>query len=119
MFAVKFDKGDFLGREALLRQREAGSDRRLLQFLLEDPMPLLYHDEPVWRDGVMVGRTTSGAYGHVLGGAVGLGYVRSGAMPMAEFVATGRYEIEVAGTRIGAKASLAPMWDPKGVRIKA
>lgn len=119
MFAVKFDKGDFLGREALLRQREAESDRRLLQFLLEDPMPLLYHDEPVWRDGVMVGRTTSGAYGHVLGGAVGLGYVRSGAMPMAEFVATGRYEIEVAGTRIGAKASLAPMWDPKGVRIKA
>jgi glycine cleavage system aminomethyltransferase T/glycine/D-amino acid oxidase-like deaminating enzyme len=119
MFAVKFDKGDFLGREALLRQREAGSDRRLLQFLLEDPMPLLYHDEPVWRDGVMVGRTTSGAYGHVLGGAVGLGYVRSGAMPMAEFVATGRYEIEVAGTRIGAKASLAPMWDPKGLRIKA
>lgn len=119
MFAVKFDKGDFLGREALLRQREAGSDRRLVQFLLEDPMPLLYHDEPVWRDGVMVGRTTSGAYGHVLGGAVGLGYIRSGAVPMAEFVSSGRFEIEVAGKRIGAKASLAPMWDPKGLRIKA
>ncbi|MFO0406761.1 MAG: glycine cleavage T C-terminal barrel domain-containing protein, partial [Labrys sp. (in: a-proteobacteria)] len=119
MFAVKFDKGDFLGREALLRQREAGSDRRLVQFLLEDPMPLLYHDEPVWRDGVMVGRTTSGAYGHVLGGAVGLGYIRSGAVPMAEFVSSGRFEIEVAGNRIGARASLAPMWDPKGLRIKA
>lgn len=119
MFAVKFDKGDFLGREALLRQREAGSDRRLVQFLLEDPMPLLYHDEPVWRDGVMVGRTTSGAYGHALGGAVGLGYIRSGAVPMAEFVSSGRFEIEVAGKRIGAKASLAPMWDPKGLRIKA
>ena len=119
MFAVKLDKGDFIGRDALLRQRDAGSDRRLVQFVLEDPLPLLYHDEPIWRDGVMVGRTTSGAYGHTLGGAVGLGYVRSGGAPMADFVATGRFEIEVAGVRIPARASLAPMWDPKSLRIRA
>ena len=84
-FAVKPDKakgrfGDFLGREAVLRMREAGLSRRLVQFLLADPQPLLYGNEAILRDGRVVGYLTSGAYGHHLGAAVGLGYVacRSG-----------------------------------------
>ena len=70
-FAVDYDKiGGFRGREALLKARELPRRRRLLQFRLTDPKPLLYHEEPIWRDGQLVGRTTSGMYGHTLGGSV-------------------------------------------------
>ena len=119
MFAVKLDKGDFIGRDALLRRRDSGATRRLLQFLLLDPDPLLYHDEPIWADGELVGRTTSGAYGHSLGGAVALGYVQGNQTTIASLVASARFEIEVAGRRIAAKASLAPMYDPNNLRIRA
>ena len=68
-FAVKFDKpGGFIGREALLKDREAGPAQRLLQFRLLDPQPLLYHNEPFWHEDALVGYVTSGAYGHTLGG---------------------------------------------------
>ncbi len=78
-FAVKFDKaGGFIGREALLRQKQTGVARKLLQFRLLDPEPLLYHDEPVWRGNALAGHITSGAFGHTLDGAVGLGYVDLG-----------------------------------------
>ena len=66
-FAVKTGKGDFIGRDAVLRKREAGLGRRLLQFRLSDPEPLLYHGEPILRDGRIVGHVTSGNYGHALG----------------------------------------------------
>ena len=119
MFAVKLDKpGGFIGREALLRQWQSGPGRRLVQFRLDDPEPLLYHDEPVWHGGSLVGRTTSGAYGHHLGGAVALGYVREDERPVAERVAGGGFEIEVAGRRIPATASLTPLYDPKNTRIR-
>ncbi|HYC15309.1 MAG TPA: FAD-dependent oxidoreductase, partial [Stellaceae bacterium] len=94
MFAVKLGK-DFIGRDALLRQRETRLTKRLLQFALDDPEPLLYHNEPIWRDGKLVGRTTSGAYGHHLGRAIALGYVHD----EAGVNASGRWEVEVAGVR--------------------
>jgi len=120
MFAVKLDKpGGFIGREALLRQRESGPGRRLVQFRLDDPEPLLYHDEPVWHGGRLVGRTTSGAYGHHLGGAIALGYVREDEGSVAERIAAGGFEIEVAGRRVPATASLTPLYDPKHQRIRA
>ena len=81
-FAVKFDKpGGFIGREALLKEKEAGSTKRLLQFRLTDPEPLLYHNEPIWHDDTLVGYVTSGAYGHTLGGAIGLRLRRYGQSP--------------------------------------
>ncbi|MDP3860947.1 MAG: FAD-dependent oxidoreductase [Phaeovulum sp.] len=119
-FAVATDKGGFIGREAVLRKREAGLTRHLVQFLLSDPEPMLYHNEPILRDGRIVGVLASGAYGHSLGGSVGLGYVpcthagESGAEMLAA-----RYEIEVAGQRIAARASLAPLYDPKSERPRA
>ena len=119
-FAVKLDKNlDFIGREALLRASERKLAKRLLQFALEDPTPLLYHNEPVYRDGRIVGRTTSGAYGHHLGRAVALGYVHDEAGIDAGYVRSGRFELEVAGRRFAASASLAPMYDPKGTRIRS
>jgi 4-methylaminobutanoate oxidase (formaldehyde-forming) len=118
MFSVKLNKGDFIGRDAVLRQRDAGVSRRLVQFLLKEPLPLLYHDEPIWVANTILGRTTSGAYGHALGGAVGLGYISDRLGPIADVVAGANFEIEVAGHRIGATASLQPMYDPTGAKIR-
>ncbi|MCH8925643.1 MAG: FAD-dependent oxidoreductase [Proteobacteria bacterium] len=119
-FAVRFDKNQpFIGRDALLGQKRAGVKKRLVQFALEDPEPLLYHNEPVLRDGEMVGYLTSGNYGHHLGRAVGLGYVGHPDGVDADFVDSGSYEIEVAGERFAARASLRPLYDPKAERVKA
>jgi 4-methylaminobutanoate oxidase (formaldehyde-forming) len=120
MFSVKLRKGvDFIGRDALSRTRETPATKRLLQFALLDPEPLLYGNEPIWLDGGIVGRTTSGAYGHTLGAAIGLGYVEHAEVAARGFVEAGGFEIEVAGRRFMARASVAPMYDPKGERIRA
>jgi len=118
-FAVKTDKGAFIGREAVLRKRDNGLTRRMLQFRLTDPEPLLFHNEPILRDGVIVGYLTSGNYGHALCGAVGLGYVpcRHAGETVKEML-TSTYQIDVAGRIVGAEASLSPLYDPKSQRIR-
>ncbi|SNR65281.1 GcvT family protein [Puniceibacterium sediminis] len=118
-FAVKTGKGcDFIGRDAVLQKRQEGLQRRLLQFRLTDPEPLLYHNEPILRDGVIVGHVSSGAYGHSLGGAVGLGYVPCAGEDLATVLGS-LYEIDVAGRRVRADVSARPMYDPEGARPKA
>ena len=118
-FAVDYDKiGGFRGREALLKVRELPRRRRLLQFRLSDPKPLLYHEEPIWRDGQLVGRTTSGMYGHTLGGSIALGYVVSEDAVNSAYVEAGVWEIEIAGERVPAFVSLKPMYDPHSTRMK-
>jgi len=116
-FAVKTSKPEFIGRDAVLRKKEEGLRNRMVQFRLTDPEPLLYHNEPVIRDGEIVGYLSSGNYGHHLGGAMGMGYVPC-ADESAEDVLASSYEIDVAGTRVKAEASLRPMYDPKGERAK-
>ncbi len=119
VFAVAFDKaGGFIGRDGLLRLRDALPKRRLVQFALENPEPLMYHEEPIWRDGVRVGRTTSAMYGHTLGSSVALGYVEHAAGVDADFVADGDFEIEIAGERYAARAALRPLYDPRGERVR-
>ena len=119
-FAVKFDKpGGFIGRKALKSQREAGLNKRLVQFLLGDPDAMLYHNEPIWRDGALAGYVRSAMYGHTLGGAVALGYIENPDGVDADYVNAGAYEIEIAGVRYPATASLRPLYDPKSERIKA
>jgi len=117
-FAVKPEKGDFIGREAVLSKREKGLTRRLVQFRLADPEPLLFHNESIVRDGEIVGTITSGNYGHYLGAAIGLGYVPCEGESEAEVLASS-YEVEVAGTRVGAEASLKAMYDPRAERVRA
>ncbi|NOX74535.1 MAG: aminomethyl transferase family protein, partial [Alphaproteobacteria bacterium] len=116
-FAVKTSKPDFIGRDAVLRKKENGLDARLLQFLLMDAEPLLYHNEPILRDGEIVGYLSSGNYGHTLGGAVGMGYVPCKGESVDEVLASD-YEIDVAGVRVKARVSLRPMYDPKSERVK-
>ncbi|MFC3613123.1 FAD-dependent oxidoreductase [Lutimaribacter marinistellae] len=117
-FAVKTDKPDFIGRDAVLRKKEEGLSARLLQFRLTDPEPLLYHNEPILRDGQIVGYLSSGAYGHHLGSAIGMGYVPCKG-ESAQDVLASTYEIDVMGSRVTAEASLKPLYDPKSERAKA
>ncbi|HMS97006.1 MAG TPA: aminomethyltransferase family protein, partial [Tabrizicola sp.] len=116
-FTVSRKKAAFLGRDAVLRKEEAGLDRKMLQFRLKDPEPLLFHNEAIVRDGKIVGPVTSGNYGHHLGGAIGMGYVPSKGQTDEDILGS-TYEIEVAGKRHAAIASLAPLYDPKSERIR-
>ncbi len=120
-FAVAFDKpGGFIGREALLRQKEAGVlTYRFVQFLLEDPEPLLHGGEPVYTNGNRIGHLEGGGYGYTLGSSVGLGFIEHEEGVTAEFVKSSQFEIEVVGQRYPAKASLRPMYDPKGLKVRS
>jgi glycine cleavage system aminomethyltransferase T len=121
-FAVAWDKrGGFIGREALLKQRESGPlKKRLVQVMLEGAdAPMLYHEEPIWRAGMVVGSMTSGGYGHRIGASLGMGYVRCEDGVSADWLAAEPLEVEVAWKRYPARAQLAPWYDPKGLRIKS
>jgi 4-methylaminobutanoate oxidase (formaldehyde-forming) len=117
-FAVAWDKPvPFLGREALRKLKQAGLTRRLMTFVLQDRGPVLWGGEPILRDGVAVGYTTSGAYGHSVGAAVALGYVK--VVPGADTasLSTGRYEIDIAGECYPATAYRRAPYDPDRKRI--
>jgi 4-methylaminobutanoate oxidase (formaldehyde-forming) len=111
--------GGFIGQETILAARAAPMKRRLVQFLLEDPEPLLYHYEPILRNGQRVGFITSAMYGHTLGGAVGLGYVADTEAVTESFISSGCFEILIGNRTVAARASLHPMYDPKGSRIRS
>ena len=123
-FAVKENKqpgkfGPMIGADAVKAKRNDGLSQRLMQFRLEDPDPLLYHNEAIYRDGVVIGYLTSGNYGHHLGGAIGLGYVKCSAVgETAEAQLNSHYQIDVAGKLFDADVSLRPFYDPKALQVK-
>jgi len=120
-FAVKLHTPiAFRGREALLQQRAQEPQSRLVIVTLEDPAAMLWGGELIVRDGKAVGHLTSGAYGHTLGRAVGMGYVRDEGRPIsATFIEQGRYEIDVGGAMKRARAQLRAPYDPSSERVKA
>lgn len=126
-FAVGWDKPDFIGRQALLRQKEAGiPKKRLVQIALnqEDATtPMMFHEEPIYRDGKIVGATTSGAWGHRIGKSIGMGYVtcpeEDGGKATKDWIFAGNYEVEIAWQKAPAKVQLRPFYDPKAERAKA
>jgi glycine cleavage system aminomethyltransferase T/glycine/D-amino acid oxidase-like deaminating enzyme len=119
-FAIAWRKpGGFVGLEALERQREEGLRRRLVAVALERTDRMLYHNEPIWRNGELVGRISSAMYGHTVGAPLGLGYLTNGGAPLdAQWIAAGRYEVEVADERLPARVSLQPFYDPASKRVK-
>lgn len=118
-FAVAFDKAfEFRGKMALQKQLDQGIRKRLVVFTVDDPEPMLYGDEPIYRNGILVGNTTCGSYGHTIGRSVGMGYVNSDEIVNLEFILSGSYEIEIAGSRFSATASLRPVYDPKGECVR-
>jgi 4-methylaminobutanoate oxidase (formaldehyde-forming) len=117
-FCVKLDKGDFIGKDALVKQKESGLNRKLVIFTLEDPEPLLYHDEPILRNGVQVSENTHGAYAHFLGRAIGMGYLDNPKGIDDEWILSGKYQIDVEGKLIPAKVHLKAPYDPESKRVK-
>ena len=120
-FAVDLEKpGGFVGKEAVLAKKAQGPlTRRIVQILVKDPEPLMYHAEVVRRDGKAVGYVRAASYGHTLGGAVGLVMVEAGEPVTQAYLDGGRWDVEIADRRYPAIASLRPLYDPGSARIKA
>jgi 4-methylaminobutanoate oxidase (formaldehyde-forming) len=120
-FTIAWDKpSGFIGKEALVKQRDSGvRTARMVQVLVGDPEPLLYGDEQLYRDGRHVGEVRNGAYGHTLGGAIGLGMIELEEDITDDFLGSGSWEADIVGKRYPVSISVQPMYDPKRERIKA
>ncbi len=120
-FAVDLKKpGGFFGKEAVLEKKARGPlTKKLLQILVKDPEPMMFHAEIVKRNGKTVGYVRAASYGHTLGGAVGLAMVEAGEPLDQAWIDKGTWEVEIASKVYPAVASLRPMYDPEMKRIKA
>ena len=121
-FAVDLKKPDgFIGKDAVLAKKAEGPlKRRILQVRVLDPEPLMHHAEPVWRSGKAVGYVRAASYGFTLGGAVGLAMIEGGGDVVDQkFIDAGDWELDIAGKRYAATASLKPMYDPTNEKIKS
>jgi glycine cleavage system aminomethyltransferase T len=112
-FAVRLDKGDFLGRDALVAAMEAGPRKRLRCLVMDDPRAVCLGNEPVRVDGQIVGRVTSGGYGFTVGRSIAYAYLPP------EVAIGARGEIDVFGTWTGFEVAREPLFDPAGDRIRA
>ena len=119
-FAADMDKpGGFIGRAQVASQLQARPlKRRLVQVLVRDPQPLMFHGEVVHRDGVPRGYVRAASYGFTLGGAVGLAMIEADEPVTREYLETGVWEVDIAGTRYPATVSIAPLYDPRSERVK-
>ncbi len=123
-FAVPREKdGGYIGQQAIAAQRAQNVlKKRMVAICLEDDSadaPMMYHEEPIYRDGVIVGSTTSGSWGHRLDKSLSLGYLHCEDGVTKDYLESGSFEIEIAWQRYPAKVQLAPFYDPKSERIKA
>jgi glycine cleavage system aminomethyltransferase T/glycine/D-amino acid oxidase-like deaminating enzyme len=117
-FAIGWEKPSFCGRAALLAQREQPLSKRMIHFRLEDADRLLYHDEPILRDGEIVGRTSSGMWSYVEGRSLAMGYLHSPSGVDKNWLDSGTFQIEVATERIPATASIRSFYDPTNQRVR-
>lgn len=120
-FAVALDKpGGFLGRDAVLAKKAAGPlTRRIVQILVKDPEPLMFHAEVVHRNGKPVGYIRAASYGHTLGGAVGLAMVEAGEPVTQAYLDQGTWQVDIAGRLYPAVASMKPLYDPSMLKVKS
>lgn len=118
-FAVRLNRGaDFVGREALVKQISAPLKKRFASFLCEREDVTLAGRETILRDGEPVGYLSSGGYGYTLGRPIGLGYLRNAEGVGDDWIASGHYELVVAGEREPCRVSLKPLYDPDGARMR-
>jgi dimethylglycine dehydrogenase len=110
---VSFKKNDFIGRDAALAEKEAGPKRRLSTFVVEAADADVWADEPIWKDGAVVGFVTSGGYAHYVGESVALGFA-----PTEMVEAGAQFEIEILGELRPARLITEPLFDPQGERMR-
>ncbi|MFM7442711.1 MAG: aminomethyltransferase family protein, partial [Tabrizicola sp.] len=109
---------DFTGRAAVEAQL-AGRVRKWLATFTTAPEVVLLGRETIYRNGERVGWLSSGGFGHTVGKSIGMGFVRRAEGVDRNFVLSGTYELEVASERVPATVYLDPLYDPKGLRVKA
>ncbi len=113
-FAVKLDKPDFLGRDALLKIQENGLKRKLACLRLADDRAIALGKEPIWAGDHVVGWVASGGYGYSIKMSIAYAY-----LPI-EYTRPGmKLSVEFFGEQIEAEVVSSPLWDPKGERIRA
>jgi glycine cleavage system T protein len=112
-FCVKLDKGEFIGRSALLKKREAPAKTRLACLVLDDPRAVALGSEPVRIGGKVAGRVTSGGYGYTVGRSIAYAYV-----PASAAVGTA-VEVEIFGTWVSGQIAKDPLYDPSGEKIRS
>jgi sarcosine dehydrogenase len=118
-FAVKLDKGDFIGRDALIAANRKAPARRLLGFVAtSSETPLAHGGELILRNGEPAGEVTSAAYGHTVGGIVALGYVTTNGLPIGATIFSTPFEIDIAGERVPVRPCLKAPHDPAGARMR-
>jgi heterotetrameric sarcosine oxidase gamma subunit len=122
-FAVAFKKNGFIGKSSLEKHRQKNVPPKKLMIALalhdsSDAAPMIYHEEPIYRDGKIVGSTTSGAWGHRIGRSLGLGYVHHSEGVTADWLTSANWEIELAWKRYPVKVQLESFYDPRGERIR-
>ncbi|MBV8662145.1 MAG: aminomethyltransferase family protein, partial [Hyphomicrobiales bacterium] len=110
---VDLKKNDFVGREAAVREKESGGKLRLQTFAVEASDADAIGDEPIWREGRVVGWVTSGGYGHCVGQSLAMGYIEKELASV-----DGGFEIEIIGERRPAVRLSAPAYDPQGLRMR-
>jgi 4-methylaminobutanoate oxidase (formaldehyde-forming) len=113
-FAVKFDKGDFIGRAALLKLKTGGLTQKLCTLTIGGEPGLLYGGEPVYAADRLVGRIRSGGYGYTVGQTIGLVY-----LPLDLAQQGTRLEVEIFGRRVAAQVAADVLYDPQGTRLRA
>ena len=120
-FVCALDKKiPFIGHDAIARQKTTGEHlhKRLVQFVLQDPVPMLYQHEPILNGNACMGYLSSGAYGHSLGASVGLGYIKHTEAFDQAWLDSGQWFVDVAGTPVAVSASLRAAYDPAGQRMR-
>lgn len=117
-FAVAWDKPAFLGRDALLAQRELPRTKRLIQFRLEDPDTLVYHDEPIYRDGQLVGRVSSGMWSYTEDRCLAMGYLTNPEGVTKGWLDSAEFEVQVGLDRIPLSTSIRSWYDPRNERVR-
>jgi len=111
---VNFDKGNFIGRQALIQQKEKGLDEKLVLMTVDATDADAFGDEPVYKGDEIVGRVSSGGYGHIVKKSLAMAYVKS------ELAETGsKLEIAVLGKRCAAEVVRIPYFDPKNERLRS
>ncbi|MCG8618734.1 MAG: aminomethyltransferase family protein, partial [Desulfobacterales bacterium] len=118
-FAVRLEKDNFIGRDALIRQKEEGLKNKLVMFTIDDPEPLIYHDEPIFRNGELAGENTHGAFVHKVGRSMGMVYLSCDTGISDDWIMDGEYEIEVEDKRYPITIHLKAPYDPQGKATKA
>jgi glycine cleavage system T protein len=114
-FAVKLDKGDFIGKDVLVKQKKEGLKQKLCCMVLDDPRYVVLGKEPVWANGdKIISWVAAGGYGYSVAKSIAYAY-----LPIEYSKVGTRLEVELFGERVGAEVVKEPLWDPKGERVKA